>query len=94
MKLPEPVGALYTIAGAQHCTITQALTDTNLYTEMQMIELRRATIEECALLCCEQADDANSNKRKPLLTDNGKTLYEGMTVSAWNCVAAIRNMDK
>lgn len=46
MKLPEPVGALYTIAGAQHCTMTQALTDTNLYTEMQMIELRRATISE------------------------------------------------
>ena len=29
---PEPVGHLYTIAGVQHCTITQELPDCALYT--------------------------------------------------------------
>ena len=46
IKLPEPIGATYTIAGIQHCTITQVLPDANLYTEDQLKKAVRDALEE------------------------------------------------
>jgi DNA-binding transcriptional ArsR family regulator len=37
-EMPEPVGAVYTLSGVSHCTITKALDDIDLYTADQMRE--------------------------------------------------------
>lgn len=47
-ELPEPIGATYTVAGVQHCTITTAAPDANLYTEEQLKQFGRDVIEEAA----------------------------------------------
>ena len=48
IKWPEPVGAAYTIASVQHCTITEVLPDTNFYTEAQLKQAVRDAVEACA----------------------------------------------
>jgi hypothetical protein len=37
-EMPEPVGAVYTLSGVSHCTMTKALNDTELYTANQLRE--------------------------------------------------------
>lgn len=46
--------------------------------------------ERCANVCIAQAADADSAKRKPLLTQSGQMLYEGICGGAMNCAIAIR----
>lgn len=46
--------------------------------------------ERCAQVCVAQAADADSAKRKPLLTQSGQMLYEGICGGAMNCAIAIR----
>ena len=48
MKLPEPVGAVYTINGLRHCTLTQEPSETDLFTAAQMIEYRNQALDEAA----------------------------------------------
>jgi len=52
-KMPEPVGATYTIAGIQHCSLTVSGPDTDLHTADQ---LRQALIDalEMAAIRCEK----------------------------------------
>ena len=56
------------------------------------IEVARAVLEAAAQVCDAEATDAASERRKPLLTPAGITLYEGMYGGATNCAAAIRAM--
>ena len=48
VELPEAVGAVYTIAGVQHCTLTKEVDDTNLYTEAQVREAIAAALSAAA----------------------------------------------
>lgn len=49
--LPTPIGATYTVAGVQHCTITTAAPDANLYTEEQLKQFGRNLLEDAAMEC-------------------------------------------
>lgn len=51
-------------------------------------------MEDAAKTCDTVAEDADSEKRKPLLTQAGKLLYEGMWGGGSNCAEAIRNRSK
>jgi hypothetical protein len=68
----------------------------NYYSQEQMQaygqECRDAALEEVAMVCDTEANDANSAKRKPLLSAQGTVLYEGMWGGAVNCAAAIRGL--
>jgi hypothetical protein len=52
--------------------------------------IEQAERERCAQVCVAQAADADSAKRKPLLTQSGQMLYEGICGGAMNCAIAIR----
>ena len=69
---------------------TKAFTEAQLRAEVERV--RRETVEECAKVCDAEAADADSAKRKPLLTPTGKMLYEGMWGGASNCAASIRGL--
>ena len=49
-----------------------------------------AVAERCAQICESVAEDADSGRRKKLLTEAGRQLYEGMWGGATNCAAKIR----
>ena len=59
VEMPEPVGAVYTINGLSHCTITKALDDTDLFTLDQCREYAAGQVlrerEACAELCENKA---------------------------------------
>lgn len=65
-----------------------------IFTKAELINYgdRRAMAERerCAQVCVAQAADADSAKRKPLLTQSGQMLYEGICGGAMNCAEAIR----
>jgi hypothetical protein len=58
-EMPKPVGAVYTLNGVSHCTMTKALDDTELYTANQLRKYAAGLVakavaaerEECAALC-------------------------------------------
>jgi hypothetical protein len=67
------------------------------WTERERIIMRvlqiaaaRAALEAAAQVCDAEAEDAASERRKPLLTPAGTALYEGMWGGATNCASAIR----
>jgi hypothetical protein len=69
------------------------------WSEIERITMRvlqiaaaRAALEAAAQVCDAEAEDAASERRKPLLTPAGTTLYEGMYGGATNCAAIIRAM--
>jgi len=57
---------------------------------VMQIAAARAALEGAAKVCDAEAEDAASERRKPLLTPAGTALYEGMWGGATNCAAAIR----
>jgi hypothetical protein len=74
-EMPKPVGAVYTLNGVSHCTMTKALDDTELHTATQMREYAAGLVakavaaerEQCAALCehlsaraCDAGDCADS----------------------------------
>lgn len=77
MKLPEP---------DTHCFDMD--TDTNVwsYSREQMIELRKATIEECALMCETCLIKSTSVLKSHLVAQGNAAIYD--------CMNAIRRMEK
>jgi hypothetical protein len=72
---------------------TYRWTDAEIATmRVMQIAAARAALEAAAQVCDAGAEDAASERRKPLLTPAGITLYEGMHGGATNCAAAIRAM--
>lgn len=59
-KMPEPVGATYTIAGIQHCTLTESGPDTDLHTADQLLQAVRDALEMAAVRL--QSDNDNHSE--------------------------------
>lgn len=55
--LPTPIGATYTVAGVQHCMITTAAPDTNLYTEDQLKQFGREFLDRADAICREELQE-------------------------------------
>lgn len=55
--LPTPIGATYTVAGVQHCTITTAAPDANLYTEEQLKQFCRDVLDQAAVICRKEVQE-------------------------------------
>lgn len=57
------------------------------------LEVAKVVLEAAAKVCDAVAEDADSAKRKPLLTANGVLLYEGQWGGASNCGSGIRALE-
>jgi len=53
VEMPEPVGAVYTINGLSHCTLTKAVNDTDLFTLDQCREAVAAAVARERKACAE-----------------------------------------
>ena len=93
IKLPEPVGATYTIAGVQHCTLTQEGPDTDLYTADQLKQAVRDALEQAALFCAKNQVWVGGGKRG-LSEFDASTDWAGGIHQGMDYAAAIRAMIK
>jgi hypothetical protein len=55
-------------------------------------QCREAALEEAALVCDAQAEDAVAPKRLALMTAVGQTIQEGMYGGAKSCAGVIRGV--